>query len=196
MNILLSFLKQRPDLTAWESRPFSRGVELGPRASDNRDRHALVVGTEPPGPPLPDGPFRRVADAIAEYRIFPPSLVDRVLERSPLQTGDTVGLSYHACPGIKLFMACRVLDVFDGPKENSWRSGFDYRTLEGHAALGEETFAVEKEMTTGEVTASLTSWSRPSDWLMRLGYPYARWCQRHAGRSAVRYLGEVAKGSP
>ena len=51
-------------------------------------------------------------------------------------------------------MACRVIDVFDSPVGNVWRGGFTYRTLQGHAALGEETSAVEKDLTTGEVTAS------------------------------------------
>jgi uncharacterized protein (UPF0548 family) len=87
-------------------------------------------------------------------------------------------------------MACRVIDKFEGSQGNVWRSGFTYRTLQGHVALGEETFAVEKDMVTGRVTASLTSWSRPGHWLMRIGYFYARWCQLHAGREAVRELKE------
>ncbi len=190
MSFLFSF--QRPVLSVWESRPFSPGVLDGPRASDNHDRHALVVANEPPGEPLPDGPFRRVASAISEYRIFPPHLVDRVLKRTPMQVGDTVGLSYRLAPGIRLFFASRVIDVFETTQANAYRSGFTYRTLQGHIEFGEETFAVEKDMTTGAVTASLTAWSRPGHWLTRLGYPYARWCQLHAGRSAVEHLKQVA----
>ena len=44
MNILCSFLGQRPVLAAWEKRPFSPGVLDGPRASDNHDRHAVKNG--------------------------------------------------------------------------------------------------------------------------------------------------------
>jgi uncharacterized protein (UPF0548 family) len=192
MRILL--LNKRPVLDAWEKRPFSPGVLDGPRASDNFDRHASIVGTEPAGEPLADGPFRRVAQAISEYRVFPPHLVERVLRRTPLQVRDTVGMNYRLGPGVRMFMACRVIDVFDGPKGNVWRSGFTYRTLQGHAALGEETFAVEKDLTTGEASVSLTAWSRPGHWLMRIGYPYARWCQRHAGKAAVKWLKEVVEG--
>jgi uncharacterized protein (UPF0548 family) len=186
------FLNRRPVLDAWEKRPFSLGVLDGPRASDNFDRHAAVVGSERPGEPQPDGPFRRVAQAIAAYRIFPPRLVERVLRRTPIQVGDTVGMSYRIGPGARMFMACRVIDVFDGLKDGVWRSGFTYRTLPGHAALGDETFAVEKDLATGEVTVSLTAWSRPGHWLMRVGYPYARWCQRHAGRAALANLKAAA----
>lgn len=186
MNILLP--NQRPDPAAWENRPFSPGVLDGPRASDNFDRHALQVAVETPGPPLEDGPFRRVGRAISEYRIFPPRLVQRVVKRTPLQVGDIVGLCYPLFLGIRMFIASRVIDVFDGPNERGWRSGFTYRTLEGHVELGEETFCVEKQARTGAVIVSLTAWSRPGHWLVRLGYPYARWCQLQAGKAAVRYL--------
>jgi uncharacterized protein (UPF0548 family) len=91
-----------------------------------------------------------------------------------------------------MFVASRVVEVFDDATPIGWRAGFTYRTLIGHAELGEETFAVEKDRTTGEVTASLTAWSRPGHWLTRLGYPYARWCQKHAGRSALVHLQAIA----
>ena len=190
MNIL--FPNQRPDPAAWENRPFSPGVLDGPRATDNRDRHALQMGVEPLGPPVADGPFRRVARAISEYRIFPPHLAQRVVKRTPLQVGDVVGLCYPLFLGIRMFIASRVIDVFDGSTPGGWRSGFTYRTLEGHVEVGEEIFAVEKDARTGVVTASLTAWSRPGHWTTRIGYPYARWCQLQAGRAAARHLRKTA----
>jgi uncharacterized protein (UPF0548 family) len=128
------------------------------------------------------------------YDIFPPSLATRIVRRAPVQVGDTVGLCYRLLPGVNMFIASRVIDVFDAPVAGAWRCGFTYRTLEGHAEIGEETFAVEKDMATGVVRASLTAWSRPGHWLTRVGYWYARWCQLHAGRSAIRYLHAVAAG--
>jgi hypothetical protein len=190
MQIL--FLGQGADLSAWERRGFAPTVLAGPRPGDKHDRHTAEVGVEPPGEPLPDGPFRRVAEAIAEYCIFPPRLAEHVLRRTPVQIGDTLGLRYRLLPGVGLFIASRVVDVFDGRTDRIWRSGFTYRTLEGHVMIGEETFAVEKDLATGKVTASLESWSRPSHWLTRVGYWYARWCQLHAGKSAVRHLQEIA----
>jgi uncharacterized protein (UPF0548 family) len=190
MNIL--FPNQRPDPAAWENRPFSPGVLDGPRASDNCDRHALQIGIEPLGPPVADGPFRRVARAISEYRIFPPHLAQRVVKRTPLQVGDVVGLCYPLFLGVRIFIASRVIEVFNGPCEGGWRSGFTYRTLEGHVELGEETFGVEKDARTGAVVVFLKAWSRPGHWLVRLAYPYARWCQLQAGRLAVRYLRGLA----
>jgi uncharacterized protein (UPF0548 family) len=190
MNLL--FPNQRPDPAAWENRPFSPGVLDGPRASDNIDRHSLQIAFEPPGIPLADGPFRHAARAIMEYRIFPPHLGQRVVKRTPLQVGDVVGLCYPLFLGLRMFIASRVIDVFDAPSEKGWRSGFTYRTLEGHVELGEETFCVEKDARSGAASVSLNAWSRPGHWLTRIGYPYARWCQVQAGKAALRYLKRIA----
>lgn len=190
--MILLLPTQRPDPAAWENRPFSLGVLDGPRASDNFDRHLLQIAIEPPGPPLVEGPFRRAAKAILEYRIFPPQLAERVVKRTPLQIGDVVGLCYPLFLGIRMYIASRVIDVFDGPVANGWRSGFTYRTLEGHAEIGEETFSAEKDARSGAVVVSLNAWSRPGHWLTRIGYPYARWCQLQAGKAAVRYLKQIA----
>jgi uncharacterized protein (UPF0548 family) len=192
--ILLPFCR-RADLNRWVVRDFSAAVLAGPKPNDDRDRHAQVVATEPPGDPLPDGPFRRVAAAIMDYRVFPLSLLTPVLARTPVALGDTVGLTYRLLPGLRMFVASRVIDVFDEATVSGWRAGFTYRTLKGHAELGEEIFAVEKDRETGKVTASLNAWSRPGHWLTRIGYPYARWCQKHAGRAALANLQAVAKNS-
>ena len=171
-------------------------MALGPRAGDCRDRFERVVAVEPPGEPLSDGPFRRVAAAILEYRVFPPSLVEGVLRRTPIQAGDTVGILFHFLPGIDLFSAARATETFDEFRDGLWRAGFTYRTLDGHPELGEETFSVEKHPVTGEVTAALRSWSRPGTWLTRLGRPVTRWYQVRANRAAVRHLQQIAEGLP
>jgi uncharacterized protein (UPF0548 family) len=194
MQFLVPILGHRPDLARWEALPISAAVALGPRPSDYRDCFEGVVATEPPGEPLSDGPFRRVAAAIRDYRVFPPSLVEGVLRNTPIQTGDTVGILFHIIPGIDLFSAARVTATFDDFGDGIWRAGFTYRTLDGHPELGEETFAVEKQLATGEVTASLRSWSRPGTWLTRAGWPITRWFQVHANRAAVRHLLRIASG--
>jgi uncharacterized protein (UPF0548 family) len=184
---------QEPDLSVWAARDFPPAVLAGPKPADDRDRHARVIGHEPPGDPTPDGPFRRAAAAINEYRVFSPKRITPVLANIPVAVGDTVGLTYRLLPGLRMFVACRVIDVFDGPTASGWRAGFTYRTLSGHAELGEETFAVEKDRATGDVTVSLTAWSRPGHWLTRIGYWYARWCQKRAGRGALDRLEAVAQ---
>lgn len=187
------FFRQSPRLEDWKDRPFSRGVTDGSRPSDHFDRHEGVIGREPPGPPLEDGPYLRVRRAILDYRIFPEKLAVPVVERTPLQVGDVLGLRYPLFPFIAIFFASKVIDLIDEQQEERVRHGFTYRTLEGHMMLGEETFLVEKDLRTGEVKASLEAWSRPNHWLTRIGYWYARWCQLQAGRRAIRNLQLIGK---
>jgi hypothetical protein len=179
---------RRPRLERWEGRPFSRGAEQGPREGDARDCHERVVTREEPGPPAADGPYRRLAEAILRYDIFPPSLVEPVRGRVPVEVGDTVGVCYRLMPGLALFFAARVTARFDEADGNVWRTGFTYRTLEGHPKCGEETFSVEKDMTTGAVRVALRSWSRPALWLDRLLAFWTRRLQLQAGRAALDHL--------
>lgn len=128
------------------------------------------------------------------FDVFPPWLVTPVLQRTPLDVGDTVALRYHFLPGIDLFFASRVIDRFDGPDGGLWRTGFRYRTLAGHPEFGEETFCVEKEMATGRVMAAMRSWSRTGTTLAWLGYPLVRRMQIRANRLAMAHLALVAQG--
>jgi hypothetical protein len=192
MQWIGQILGQRPRLAAWEGRAFSAGAELGPQPGDVRGCYERVVARERPGPPEPAGPHRRVARAILSYRIFPPHLVTGVLRRPEVEVGDTVGTSYHLIPGLDLFFASRVVERFDGAEGRLWRTGFTYRTLEGHPACGEETFSVEKDLETGAVVAALRSWSRPGIFLARAAPPLMRFLQRHASRAALDQLAHVA----
>ena len=192
MNWLIANLGSA-DLTSWESRPFSRGVESGPRGNDNRDNHERVVAWESAGPPEVDGVCRRLADAILRFDVFPPEIVTPVTRRQPVQVGDAVGLRYHFLPGVDVFFASRVIERFECVEGDWWRAGFVYRTLEGHPELGEEVFCVEKNLTSGLVQVALRSWSRPGTLLARLGYPLVRRMQLRAGRAALDHLESLAK---
>lgn len=192
MKFLMTRLGQKPDLGTWETRPFLAGTERGPHSNDPRDAHERIVAREAPGDPEPDGPFRRLAEAIGSYEIFPRWLLTPVLRRTPVQAGDTIGGVYHGFGVVDMFFASRVIARFDGPEGNLWRAGFTYRTLDGHPELGEETFCVEKDRLTGEVRVALRAWSRPGHWLTRLAAPVARRIQLHAGRAALDQLEAVA----
>ena len=113
---------KQDDLTPWEQRPFSIGVEAGPRPEDNRDNHERVVGHEAPGPPLPDGIARRLADAILRFDVFPKSMLTGVLRRQPIEAGDTIALRYRFMPGLDVFFAARVFDRFEETTATQWRA--------------------------------------------------------------------------
>ena len=180
------------DLGNWEHRPYSTGVELGPRLNDKRDTHERVIGTESIGPPVANGIARRLADAILRFDVFPPRLLTSVLRRRPVAVGDVLGLRYPFLLGLDLLFASRVIDCFETQDDREWRCGFSYRTLKGHPACGEETFVVEKDLATGTVTAALRSWSRPGLLIARLAYPVMRMFQLRAARAALDHLQEIA----
>jgi uncharacterized protein (UPF0548 family) len=194
MQVLWTLFGQRPDLAPWEARPVAAGVAEGSRPGDRRDAFEREVAVERPGEPEPEGPFRRAADAVCRFHVFPPRLVTPVLRRAPVQAGDTVGICYHFAPGVDLFFAARVTACFDGPAGGVWKTGFTYRTLHGHPELGEETFSAEKDLATGRVLVALRSWSRPGTFLTWAAAPVTRWMQVHANNSALAHLAGVARG--
>jgi hypothetical protein len=194
VQILCRFLGQRPRLADLERLPISPGVGEGPRPGDARDRSGRVVAREAPGPPEPDGPYRRLARALRAYEVFPPRLVTGVLRR-PVEPGDTFGTCYHFLPGVDLFFGGRVTECFDGPAGGVWRSGWAFRTLAGHPMVGEEAFAVEKDPASGAVRVEVRSWSRPASWPARVTRPLNRRLQVRAVRAALDHLADVASGS-
>lgn len=168
---------------------------MNARPRDRHDVYERDLAPEPPGPP--GARFRRVAAAIAGYAIFPPRLVEGVVRR-PVEAGDTVGICYRRFHPLRLFFAARVTEVFDGPDADHpgwWRAGFRYRTLVGHPELGEETFAVEKELATGRVRVALRSRSRPGTRLARAFAPLVRRFQVHASHAALDQLASVSAAS-
>jgi hypothetical protein len=196
VQILLGPVADRPRLDLWEREPFSPGVESGPGPRDNQDTYEKWVAVEPPGEPLPGGPFRHLAEAVLRYDIFPPWMVSRVLRRVPLEVGDAIGICYRFFTGLSFFCAARVIDRFDGRSGEWWRAGFTYRTLRGHPETGEETFSAEKDMISGRVRVALRSWSRPGILLSKLGYPLTRWIQRRASHAALEHLRQLARHAP
>ena len=186
---------QVPRLADWATRPFSAGTAQGPADRDLRLLCERVVAREAPGAPEVGGPHRRVAAAILRYEVVPPRVLRPVLARAPLEVGDTIGARYGLPLGFAIFFASRAVERFDGLEAGLWRTGFRYRTLDGHPELGEETFAIDKDVATGDVRVSLTSWSRPGLWVTWLAAPALRWVQARANAAALDHLQVIAAGS-
>lgn len=186
---------QEPNLERWRSRPFWLAAERGPTPDSAHDVYERVVANEPPGPPDYDGPYSRAAAAILRYDVFPRRILRPVLAREPIALGDTVGGVSPFALGMRIFFASRVIDAFDGERDGLWRTGFTYRTLEGHPELGEETFAVEKDVASGLVRVRLSSWSQPGNWFARLFASRARRVQVYANQRALDRLERIAKAA-
>lgn len=79
--------------------------------------------------------------------------------------------------GLWWLNACRIVYVIDEDGRCK-RFGFAYGTLTDHAESGEERFQVEWNGETGEVWYDILAFSRPNQFLARVGYPLARRLQR------------------
>ncbi len=188
----------RPNLEEWEKRPLNCAVDPTGSIAIARQAHfQRVLASEPPGPPLENGPFARVSAAIMRYEVFPLWLIRGALRQAPVQLGDTVGIRMRVLPGLHLFFAARVSSVFDQATEDGWQRGFTYRTVVGHPERGEQIFCVRKDAATGRVTATLRMHSAAGGpWLYRFAQPVIRCLQAVAGRGALDHLHAVADRPP
>jgi uncharacterized protein (UPF0548 family) len=75
------------------------------------------------------------------------------------------------------------------------RFGFGYGTLPEHAGTGEERLLIEWDRGGDIVWYDILAFSRPNQFLTRLGYPWVRRTQKRFGRaSAAVMLGRAEMG--
>lgn len=184
----------QPRLDIWQERPIH---QLAPKEiipNPNHDLTEVTLALEAEGEPTPGGPFERVAESVLGYRVFGPKIGRPVIYSQKVSVDETIGLCYRFLPGLRLFFASRVVEVFEREEtELGWRSGFVYQTLVKHPEVGEEIFEVTK-LRTGQVKFRLEAWSLPNLWYVKLFGPYGRRIQKYAARCAVDTLTRVAGG--
>lgn len=83
---------------------------------------------------------------------------------------------------MQVIAPCRIVYLLDEPD----RFGFAYGTLPGHPELGEESFMVDRQG--DETFFRIVAFSRPAEWLTRLGAPISRRVRRHFTRSCLQTL--------
>lgn len=168
-------------------RPTAHPKATGTGVGAQHDAYRIQVGTEPPGPPVPGGPWERVAARIRRFDIFPPQSL-QAGQDADVEAGRVI-VCAHSLAGLRLVFEGRVTALVEGPG----RCGFGYETLEGHPEQGNETFLVEKDGQ-GRVWFSIESWSRPQHPLVRAFPKMARRRQKAAARSALRRMQEIGGG--
>ncbi len=97
--------------------------------------------------------------------------------------------------GLWWLNACRIIYVWD-EQEPIRRFGFAYGTLPDHAGTGEERFLVELDPSTGVVWFDILAFSRPHQFLTKIGYATMRRIQARFGReSSAAMVRAVRAGS-
>ena len=150
---------------AWE--------EMVPERGWNHYRSEAVVAREPPGEPLPDGPFQRARIAIENYEFSDPSIVEAHFDpRDPLEGRyvlvEIKVLGLHYLCGVKV-EEVRETAATDGTTV----FGFRYDTVGDHIEQGSERFLLTKEHATGDIRFRVDARWRPGqfpNWWSRVGF--------------------------
>lgn len=132
---------------------------------------------EPPGPPLPHGPFALAKRLMRGYEFADPSIVRAFYDPDEPLEGRTMllELSFHGL--LRFNSGVRVTGVHDdrlhvdGREVYAW--GWDYSTLEGHLEQGQMDWRVWKYADTGELEFRIDAFSRRAadpNLLIRLGF--------------------------
>jgi len=143
--------------------------------------------------------FQAAKSALQRWRQFDLGWLEVWSPQTPIQAGEVVAIVARAL-GLWWLSACKIVYVVDESGPIS-RFGLAYGTLPDHAARGEERFLIEWDQADNGVWYDILAFSRPNDFLSRLGYPIVRRTQKRFGREsaaamlkAVRFDDEVRAG--
>jgi uncharacterized protein (UPF0548 family) len=97
--------------------------------------------------------------------------------------GQVVAVEVHSL-GLWSVNLSLILETVD----SGTRFGFLYSTTAEHVEQGEETFVLNYDPATGEVSYELEAVSRPRHVLAKLGYPVTRFFQHRFARDSHRRM--------
>ena len=138
--------------------------KLNLKGFDN-DKNQIFLGTG-------EDVWTAAKQAMAEWAMFPDGWAQIYYQNPIFTEGDIVVMCARVF-GVWWLNAARILYVLDD--ENHF--GFSYGTLPNHVESGEELFQV-KRTEQGDVYYSISAFSRPRFWAVKLTYPLSRFFQK------------------
>lgn len=121
--------------------------------------------------------------ALQRWEMFTLGWLQLCWPTTSVTTGATVGVLARVF-GVYILNACRIVYTIDETTTDCTRFGFAYGTLPGHIEQGEERFLIEWRHADDSVWYDILAFSRPRHWLVRLGYPMARFFQKRFARDS------------
>lgn len=172
---LRNILKSQSDLdfTYRDVGATINGTDLPAGFVVDHTRAVLGQGTEA---------FEAAKSSLRKWRHYAFTWLEAWPNDTPLEKGQDLCTVAHVM-GVWWVNVCRIVEVFDEPH----RFGYIYGTLPEHAECGEERFLIELNET-GEVSYEILAFSRPQQWLPRLGYPFVRRVQKRFAKESVESL--------
>ena len=137
------------------------------------DDARAALASEPPGEPVPGGPFEVATRLMRDYAFAEGSAVRAIFEQdAPLKGRDI--LLVLRFRGLEFRSGVRVAIVVDEAREEDGRAlrvwGWAYRTLRGHLERGQMSCEVRKWLDTGAIEFRIAAVSRRAD----VGNPLVR----------------------
>jgi uncharacterized protein (UPF0548 family) len=136
--------------------------------------------------------FEAAKRALSEWQHYRFNWIEIHRPDEVVATGQTVGVLARAL-GLWVLNVCRVVYVVDESKPIR-RFSFAYGTLPEHAESGEERFQVQWRED-NSVWYDIFAFSRPNQFLARLGYPYVRCIQKQFARDSMEALKAAVNAS-
>ena len=191
-------LRDRLDVVRTLGRNFDEPIEdMGLDSGWNEYFSEAIVGYEPEGRPIEDGPFERCSRAVAQYEFSDPRIVVGHFAAEDELRGRRMLLEMKALRVLRYLGSVMVSAVRDDREVDRTVFGFRYDTLEGHIERGAEWFLLSKDHESGEMRFRIEAVWLPGqfpNWWSRLGFRilgpmYQRvWHERAHG-----YLAEIAR---
>ena len=166
------------------------------------DSSATLIGREPPGDPVPDGPWATACTLASQYEFADARILRAVYRKGDDLLGRDM-LMEGRFYGLRFYFGVRITGVFDEKRDTSYGPervwGWCYETLQGHLEQGRISFEVIKNRATGQVGFRVTGYSRRSQIrspLVRLGFGvFGRWIQQRYYRAVQRRLYELVQAA-
>jgi uncharacterized protein (UPF0548 family) len=139
----------------------------------HRDTLAQELPGEPPGAPVPGGPWEVARRLVTHYCMADPAIVGADWDRDAPLLGRVMELElrFHRLLWVRAHV--RVRRVWDEERDGARVFGYEYETLPGHVETGAMDYEVYKWLEDGRVEFRLHARSRPSGqgpWWARFGF--------------------------
>ena len=137
--------------------------------------------------------FELAKVALTSWEMYQIDWVELLWRETPIEVGSTVGIMVQQL-GIYSLNACRIIYILE-ENGSTARFGFALGTLPDHGLCGEERFLVEWCRSSDTVEYDLLAFSRPNQWLTRIGARYVRRLQKRFRAASLQAMKRAVSSS-
>ena len=131
--------------------------------------------------------FEQSKIALCHWKMFNLDWVEIFSPEAIIRVGLTVGIIFHKF-GIWSINLCKVIDFIQEEEKGVKKFGFAYGTLTSHGLSGEERFLLEWNQENDMVYYDLFAFSRPNQYITKIGYWYVRKLQKRFAKSSQQAM--------